>query len=276
MALLRTIVTLLAGGALVLPAAGGAEELRVSGTGTALGTLRALAGPFAKANPGLQLRTLASVGSGGAFRAVSQGALDIGISARTLKPEEVGMGLVALPYARTPFIFVAGPRAGVTNLTTAEAIRIYRGEMTQWPNGERLRLVLRPRSDADTQILMGVSREIAAAVEAALDREGMLMAATNQESNEILARTPGAVGLSTLTQVTTEQLAITPLSWNGVAPTLASMASGAYPLTKTLYLVIKAPASPAVRRFVAFLGSRDGRRLLEQSGNQPLPLPPLE
>lgn len=270
-------LALLAAAALLLPGAGGAEEeIRASGTGTALGTLRRLAEPFAKANPGFRIRTLASIGSGGAFRAVAQGALDLGISARPLKADEVGMGLVALPYARTPFLFAAGPRSGAKGVTTADVVRMYRGELSRWPNGERLRLVLRPLADADTQILMAVSPELAAAVEAGLAREGMLMAATNQECQEMLARTPGSIGLSSLTQVITEGLAVTPLSWNGVAPTLANLAAGTYPLSKTLYLVVKAPASPPVRRLVAFLATPEARRILEQSGNLPLPLPPLE
>jgi len=273
----RAILALLHVAALLLPRASSAEEvLRVSGTGTALGTMKRLAEPFRKANPGLRIETLPSVGSSGAFRAVALGALDVGLSARPLKPEEVKMGLVALPYARTPFIFAAGTRPAVKDLDTADALRIYRGELTRWPNGERLRLVLRPRADADTQILMALSPEMAAAVELALARPGMLMAPTNQACQEMLVRTPGAIGLSSLTQVMTEELAVTPLSWNGVAPTLANLASGAYPLSKTLFLVLRAPASPAARRLVAFLGSPEGRRVLEQSGNLSVPLPPLE
>lgn len=274
---LRNAVLLLLGAILLLPPAVRAEEtLRVSGTGTALGTMRRLGEAFAKATPGYALETLASVGSGGAFRAVADGALQLGISARPLKPEEYGMGLVALPYARTPFLFAAEPRSGAKDLTTAEALRIFRGEVTTWPHGGRLRLVLRPRTDADTQILMAISKEMAAAVEGALAREGMLVAATNQECNEMLGRTPGAIGPSSLTQILTEGLRITPLSWNGVAPTVRNLETGAYPLQKTLYLVIKAPASPAVRKFVAFLATPEARRILTETGNVPLPLAPLE
>lgn len=277
MAPFRTAAALLLGVVLALPAGPRAEELlRVSGTGTALGTMRLLGEAYARANPRSQIKVLTSVGSGGAFRAVAEGALDLGISARALKPEEYGLGLVALPYARTPFLFAAGPRSGATNLTPAEVVRIFRGEVTKWPNGERLRLVLRPRTDADTQILSAVSREIASAVEAAHAREGMLLAVTNQECNEILVRTPGALGLSSLAQVRTEGLPLTLLSWNGVAPTVENLASGAYPLEKTLYLVIKAPAAAPIRRFVAFLASPAGRRILQEAGHLPLPLPPLE
>jgi phosphate transport system substrate-binding protein len=250
--------------------------IRASGTGTALGTMRRLAPLFERAHPGQRLKILPSVGSGGAFGAVAKGALDVGFSARPLNPEEVGLGLVALPYARTPFLFAAGPRVGAKDLKMADALRIYRGELTAWPNGERLRLVLRPPGDADMQILKSTSPEMAAAVEVALRREGMIVAATNQECHELLARTPGSVGLSSLTQVLTQGLDVTTLSLDGVAPTVREMEAGRYPLRKTLYLVLKAPASPAVRRFAAFLSTPAAQRVLAETGNHPIPLPPLD
>jgi ABC-type phosphate transport system substrate-binding protein len=100
----------------------------------------------------------------------------------------------------------------------------------------------------------------------------MLMAVTNQECDEILARTPGAIGLTSLTQVLTEERPLTLLAWNGVAPTLPNLASRAYPLSKTLVVVVRGPPSPAVRRFLAFLGSPAARKILEETGNLPLPL----
>lgn len=270
-------VALFVGLTLLLPVPALAEEaLRVSGTGTALGAMRLLAASYEKANPGRQLRVLASVGSGGAFKAVAQGALDVGISARSLRKDEFGLGLVAIPYARTPFLFAAGPRAGVTGVTSVEVARMLRGELTRWPNGERVRVVLRPRSDADTQLLLDFSPELGAAVEAALGREGMLIAGTNQECIAMLVRTPGSIGPTSLTQILTEGLAVTPLAWDGVAPTLKNLDAGAYPLAKTLYLVIRAPAPPRVRQFVGYLATPEARRILEKAGNLPIQLPPLE
>jgi phosphate transport system substrate-binding protein len=258
---------------LLAPAGARAEDaLRVSGTGSALGAMRRLSIAFQGADPGGRIQLLASLGSGGALKAVAQGALDVGLSGRALKPEEQALGLVAMAYARTPFVFAVGPRTGIVGITAGEAARIYRGEMQSWPNGERVRLVLRPRADVDTLILSRISTEMAAAVEAAQAREGMLMAVTNQECNDILVRTPGAIGPTSLTQILTEDKALTPLTWNGVAPTLQNLASGAYPLVKTHFIVVRASPSPAVRRFVAFLGSPEARRILEQTGNLPVPL----
>lgn len=258
------------------PGAGRAEEvLRVSGTGSALGVMRRLGTAFERVHPGLRVSLLPSVGSGGALKAVSQGALDLGLSGRPLAPAEQALGLVATPFARTPFVLAAGPRSGATGLTARELARIYRGELTAWPNGERIRLVLRPASDVDTQLLASLTPELAEAVPFAQGRDGLLVATTNQECNAVLARTPGSLGPTTLSQLVTEEHALTPLAWEGVAPTLRNLAAGTYPLWKTLHVAVRAPPTPAVQRFLTWLRTPEAARILEQSGCLPAaPEPP--
>lgn len=274
---IRNLVPLVASAALALsPEARAADSLRASGTGSALGAMRRLAGAFAEASPGDRLEVLPSLGTSGAIQAVAHGALDLGFLGRDLKPPEKALGLVALPYARTPFVFVAGPRSGVSGITAADAVRIYRGEVATWPGGERVRVVLRPKADSDNELLRAISPEMAAAVEASFNREGMLMAATNQDCDEMAARTPGALAPSTLTQILAEGEKLEPLAWNGALPTLANLASGAYPLEKRLLVVVRASPTPPVRRFLAFLGSARARKILEDAGNLPLALPALE
>jgi phosphate transport system substrate-binding protein len=258
------------------PGALAEAPLRASGTGTALGTMRHLAAAFANASPGDRIEILPSIGTSGAVKAVARRVLDLGLLGRALTAEEKALGVIALPYARTPLVFVAGPRAGVSGITAADAARLYRGEFVSWPSGERVRLVLRPRIDADTQLLRAISTEMDAAVGRAYAREGMLMAVTNQECNEMVAKTPGAFAPSSLTQLQAEGSPLVPLAWEGVAPTLATLASGAYPLGKTLHLVVSATPTPAVRRFLSFLRSREARKILEETGNIPLDLPALE
>jgi phosphate transport system substrate-binding protein len=257
-----------------LPAQGG-DAIRISGTGTALGTLRLLASAYEKAHPGQVVHLLPSVGSAGAIKAVAEGALDVGVAGRDLLPGERGRGLVALVFARTAFVFAAGPRAAVDDLTPALLARIYRGESTDWPDGGRIRLVLRPRNDADTLFIRTLSPELDAAVELSLARDGMVLATTNQDCNETLSRTPGSIGPSSLTQLLTEPVGLRALSWNGVMPTLQNLSSGAYPLEKPLLLVVRAPPSGAVRSFLAFLGTPEAKRILEQTGNLPVALAPI-
>jgi phosphate transport system substrate-binding protein len=274
---IRKVVPVLAIASLAFtPSPRADDPLRASGTGSALGAMRRLAEAFARASPGDGLEIVSSLGTSGAIKAVAHGALDVGFLGRDLEPQEKALGLVALPYARTPFVFVAGPRSGVSGITAADVVRIYRGEVPTWPGGERVRLILRPRGDSDNEILRAISPGMAAAVEAAFSREGMLMAATNQECDEMAARTPGALAPTSLTQIVAEREKLEPLAWDGVAPTLANLASGAYPLEKRLLVAFRAPPRPAVRRFLAFLGSARARKILEDAGNLPLPLPSLE
>lgn len=249
------------------------DVVKVTGTGSALGAVLRLASAYERAHPGARIQVLPSLGTSGAIQAVAGRAIDVGISGRALRPEELGRGLEAVPLARTPFVLAVGPRAGASAVGIAELVRIYRGEVRTWPGGERIRPVLRPASDADSAFLRALSPELAAAYDAALARPGMLVAATNQDSDALAARTPGSLGVTTLAQLTTEPSGLVPLAWEGVAPTLVNLAEGRYPLWKPFFAVLAAEATPAARAFVAFAGSAEGRRLLADAGCLPPPFP---
>lgn len=248
------------------------ERLRLAGSGSALGTMILLGQAFERANPGVRVEIRPGVGTGAALRAVQEGALEIALAGRPLKEEERRRGLSAIEVARTPAVFVvrAGGEEG-SDLSAAELARILRGERPAWPNGVTIWPVLRPAADADTLLVRAISPELSRAVTVALARPGMLLAATNQQSDDLVVRTPGALGLSTLAQLTTEGRPLAALRWEGVEPTLANLAAGRYPLAKPLLLVLPAGPTPAARAFVAFSGSAEGRRLLTRAGNLPSP-----
>jgi phosphate transport system substrate-binding protein len=126
---------------------------------------------------------------------------------------------------------------------------------------------MRPRTDVDTALVRAISPQVSAAVDAAYARRGLLLAVTNQECDEILARTPGAIGPTSLTQISTEEKRLVPLAWNGVEPSVANLASGAYPLSKTLLAVTRVPPSPAARRVLEFLASPQAATILERTGS---------
>lgn len=64
-----------------------------------------------------------------------------------------------------------------------------------------------------------------------------------------------------------EQRRAVPLAIDGVAPTLANVASGRYPHAKPMYLVLRADAPEAARRFVEYVGSDAARKLLTELGH---------
>jgi len=247
------------------------EVLKIGGTGTALGSMQLLVKAFEKSYPGINVMViLPSIGSGGAIKAASKGAIDIGLSARPLKDEERKLGLSAIEYAKTPFVLVVRKDVNISGLSTDEIIKIYRGEKETWPGGERIRLVLRPATDTDTILVKKISSEMSNAVDMAYSRQGMTIALTDQDCVDIIEKTPGGLGFTTLTQIVSEKRPLKILSFNGVTPSTKTLANGSYPLFKSLYMVTKIEPSVLVQRFIDFVRSLGGRKILEESGNVPM------
>jgi phosphate transport system substrate-binding protein len=257
---------------ILLPFPSAAEEvvLRIGGTGTSLGTMKVLADAFQKSHPTIKVVVMPSIGSGGAIRAVPKGSLAVGLISRALTVEEKQTGLSATEYAKTPFVPVVQSDITITDVATADLEKMYRGETQTWPNGERIRLVVRPQADADTTLLRTISPGMDKAVDIAWSRDGMLRATTDQDNTDMLEKTPGAFGFSTLTQMVTEKSRLKMLSLNGIQPSLSALAQGSYPLAKTLSILTVKDPSPPVRMFRDFVLSSEGRAILEKTGNIPV------
>jgi len=256
------------GAALALAAVGAhADSIKIGGTGAGLGTMKMLVQEFNKSRPDAQLVVTPSLGSTGAIRAVLAGAVDIGISTRPVSENESRQGASTRAYARTPFVIATGATNDSPGLSLRELVQIYSGKVTRWPDGSPIRLVVRPDSDFDTILMRAFSAEMSSAISAALARKGLRMADTDQDNADALEKLPGSLGTTTLTQIMTENRAIRPLTLDGVAPTLQSLATGRYRYFKTLHLVTGRNPSALARDFVAFVRSPAGQAVLASSGN---------
>jgi phosphate transport system substrate-binding protein len=253
-----------------------AEIVRVGGTGSAVAAMERVGDALQAASPDTGLRVLPSLGSTGAVRAVEDGALDVAVVGRPLSAAERAHGMRERELARTAFVYAVGPGTRATDLTAEQLVAIYRGTRTTWQDGQRIRPVMRPASDADSELVRAISPEVAAAAAAARERPGMLLAVTNTECNQILERTPGAVGPTSLLQIRAEGRPLRALSWNGVEPTLANLESGRYPLRKSVWIVFREHPSEGVRRLLTFLSSPRGHDLLRSLGALPVDVAPGE
>ena len=251
---------------LVPPAATG-EEIRIGGTGNALGAMRLLGDAFGKQNPDMKVTVLPSVGTSGAIKAVPKGALDIGLSARPLTEEERKPGAIAFEYARTPLVFVVSTRSQVKALSLDQIADIYSGKMASWPDGSPTRPVLRQAGDDNTQQLRRISPAFDKALSAAEQRPGIPFATTDQEAADKAESIPGALGVTTLSLITSESRALRALAVNGVEATARNGASGEYPHIKKFFLITQPDPSAKVKRFIAFMQSPAGREILIRAGN---------
>ena len=244
-----------------------AEEIKIGGTGNALGTIRLLGEAFSRKHPQLKVTVLNSLGSSGAFKAVPKGAVDIGLASRAVTDAERAAGTISSEYARSLTVLAVPTKSKVTTITRQQIAEIFDGRLTVWPDGTPIRPVLRQPGDDNTRQLKSLSPEIEQALAAAEKRPGLAFAVTDQEAAEKIESITGAIGSSTLALIASEGRSLRALTLDGVEPTVDNGASGAYPLVKRFYFVTRSVQSPPVQQFIAFVGSADGQRILGKTGH---------
>ena len=242
--------------------------IRIGGTGGALGGMKELAAAYSRARPAVKIVFFPSLGSSGGIKAVLEGSLDIGVSARPLKEEEIRKGATAVAYAKTPLVFVTSHRAEKTDYSLQELAAIYNGTLKTWSDGSAIRIVMRPESESTTQDMMKISPEMAKAVRFAMTQKGMITAITDQDNLDTIENVPGAIGVATLSQVVSEKRSVQVLSVDGVVPTVETPADGAYVHQKTFYLVTTATPSARATSFIAFVQSPEAASIFAQTGQR--------
>lgn len=239
-----------------------ADTLKIGGTGVALGGMARLGEAFEKLHPGTTVEVLPSLGSSGGVKAVLAGAIDVGVSSRALKDAERNAMATARLYAYTPLAVVTSLGTEANEITTKELEAIYAGEMTHWPDGETIRVIMRPATETDTQLLRNLSDGMAMAVDKAFTRPGLITATTDQENAETLEHLPGTIGVVALGQIATEERQLKILSLNGEVPEVGWSSDPNTAFGKSLYLVSGPEPSSLAREFVDFVYSEEGRDIL--------------
>ena len=242
-----------------------AETVIVGGTGSALESIRQLGTAYAKQNKEFQISVLPSIGSSGALKGLAERSVDIGLIARPLKDAEKAQGIQATRLAQTPVVLVTSKRTEKA-ITGAQLEDIYAGKNRRWADNLPVRLILRPLTETDNQLVSALTPGMKSALEAAAVRDGLLTALTDQESADALEKLPGSLGSASLSLVVSEKRKLEVLTLNGVAPLERGKVNLEYPLMKPLYVAAHEDAKPIVRKFIAYLQSPAGTAVLEKNG----------
>jgi phosphate transport system substrate-binding protein len=248
--------------------AGSKEILMITGTGSSISVMELMARGFEKKHPNVIIKVLPSIGSTGGIRAVREEKIDIGLSARSLKPEEQSAGIIEEPYGRVAFIFGVQNSNPEKGFTLAEIEEIYAGTRKSWPDGTPIRLILRPLSDAYSIYLASIDPGMKSASEKAHAIPGVFVGNTDQEAARQIEKTPGSIGTTSSSVVTAEKRKIKALSVDGTAPTVINISTGKYPYVMTMSVVYKGNKyRGSTKDFIEFVFSRDGQTFLSDNGH---------
>lgn len=260
---------------LVLPIHGvhAAEtNLRIGGSGTDLATFRLIADEFKKSYPNIKVEIPASIGSGGAVKAVTSGWLNIGLMSRSLKQSEQSSKFATHLYAKTPLVFAVSNPHSISSITLKQIEAIFSGQLTKWNSQEEIRLILRPKSDSDTLILLAAYPQLAASLNKAHSQRGLPVAISDQDAINNLENLPGAFGTTTLATILSESRKVKVLALEDDMPSAGNVQ---YSLYKELYLILPKNVSQEAVKFIEFLRSSKSIEIFRRTGHQVIKFDPV-
>jgi phosphate transport system substrate-binding protein len=193
------------------------------------------------------------------IRAVEEGKADIAAVSWAPDPTAAPPGYRMTPIARDGLTIITHPRNPAQGLTLLQLRALYRGEVLDWaalggPAGEPA-IISREEGSGDRQafetLVMGGERVSLSA----------LVLSTAEAVAEYVAEHPAAIGYVSTAQ---QSDAVRVLSVEGLLPSAESVRSGAYHLSRLLYLLTPASASPQARSFVDFVLSPAGQSIVSR------------
>ncbi len=242
-----------------------AETVSIGGTGGPLETLRLLGQAATASHPALHVKIMFGLGTEGAIKAMVNGPLDVAITTRELKGDERALGLGQVELGRTAIVFVTSHRS-VRDIEIAHIANMLAGKTTRWADGTPVRIILRRSEESDLRILRRAAPALAPLLDDIYHRRELPIAANAQDNFDLAERTPGSFAIGTLAQLVTESRKLHALQLGGVAASIETLRTGAYPYSKRIYLAFKHPVSGPVETFLRVVGGERGRAILTSAG----------
>ena len=241
--------------------AGKAGTVSTDGSTSMQKVIGALSESFMAKNKSITV-TYNPTGSGSGISAVLEGRCDIGLSSRSLKPEETAKGLTETVLAYDGIAVIVHPDNAVTYLTLETIADIYTGKITTWEElggtGGQIVLIGREAGSGTRDGFETVTgTKDACAYRQELTSTGDVITSVSQ--------TPGAIGYASLASV---KETVKMLSVNGVAPSEATVKSGEYALQRPFVLVTRTneTLSDSAQKFFDYMTSSDASDIIAAAG----------
>ncbi|MCX5818544.1 MAG: substrate-binding domain-containing protein [Deltaproteobacteria bacterium] len=242
------------------------ETLTIPGTGACEPVLAELAAAFNRGNPEDQVTVPPSTGSGGGISSVLNEEASLARVARRLKTEEERQGLVSIVFARDAVAFVVGRQVKVSNLSASQLEAIFSGKIDNWKDvgGQEGKIRVITREPGDSSLI--VIQEHLKGFRNIVFAPNAKVILFDRAAVETLDKYKNAIGFITTSSAKWSKGGIRPISLDGVAPARENVLSRKYRLTEEYALIYKKNLKPADRKFIDFVFSGEGRKVIEGNG----------
>ncbi len=247
-----------------------AENIVIKGSTTVLPIAQVALDAYMKGNPGVNI-SLSGGGSGEGIKALIDKSTDIANSSREIKEKEIeeakakGVNPTATVVAYDGIVPIVHPKNKVNNLTIDQLSQIYQGKITNWKDvgGDDLQIVVISRDSS--------SGTFEAWGELVLNKAKVLPQAELQASNgaivQVVSKNRYAIGYVGLGYV---NKSVKGLTVNGIKATADTCISKAYPVSRPLYMYTNGEPKGEAAKFIKFVLSPAGQKLVDKEGFVPL------
>jgi phosphate transport system substrate-binding protein len=247
-----------------------AGNIDIKGSTTVLPIAQKAAEVFMKGNPNAKI-TVSGGGSGNGIKAIIDGTTDIADASRFIKDKEAQLamekGVYPVPcrVALDSIVPAVNPKNKVTNLTTDQLRDIYMGKITNWKE-----------VGGDDKEIVVISRDTSSGTfeawkEMVMKDEKVVQSALTVPSNgaivQTISKTDGAIGYVGYGYLTKDIKAV---SVNGISANVETTLSGAYPVSRPLFMFTKGWPEGETLDFINFVISKKGQELVKEAGFIPM------
>jgi len=292
----HTITALLLAAGLICPGCGrgsgggsdtGGEKITIQnkGSDTMVNVAQAWAEEYTKIVPSVDVE-VSGGGSGVGIAALTKGTIDIANASRNMKPEEIETA--KKNTGKEPKEFIVGYDAlgiyvhkdnPINEISAEQLAEIYRegGTATKWSD-------LGVKMPAGSDEIIRVSRQSSSGTyeffrEHILNRKDFKLGSRDMNGSkevvELVASTPGAIGYSGMGynepgKVKMLKVASKP-GQPAVEPSVANTLNKTYPIARSLQVYTLGEPTGELKKYVDWIMSDAGQKIVEQSGYVPLP-----
>ncbi|MCX8082486.1 MAG: phosphate ABC transporter substrate-binding protein [bacterium] len=243
-----------------------AEEIIMAGSTTVLPIAQKAAEVYMSKNPQIKI-TVRGGGSGVGIASLIDKTCDIANSSRPIKDKEIqtaagkGVKPKANVIALDGIAIVIHPSNPVSQLSGEQVKDIYTGKINNWSQvgGPNLKIVVVSRDSASGTY--EAFNELALKGEKV--RPDALMQASNQAVATTVAQTPGAIGYVGMGYITSS---VKDIAIDGIIPSKSTILSRKYKYARPLFMYTDGEPKGEVKKFLDFLLSKEGQKLVEEVG----------
>lgn len=268
--LARTIASALSTLALI-SLAHAAETIVVDGSTGVTPLVAALAKAYQAQNPGTTIEIGKGLGTKARIQALGDGKIDVAMASHGLNVADIQrQGMVVHEIGKVAVVFGVNASVPVANLTDAQVCDVYSGKVKNWNELGGPDLAVAPLTRPDSEVDTEVVREKVACLTSMKMPDGVKVMPKTAEMAQALAATAGGIGMTTMTVIEQSQGRVRAVALRGMTPTAENVQRKAYTLTRDSFLVVKSPPSAAVARFLEFVRSPAGEKVIAANGAVPV------